>query len=301
MWLIRSRSRDSTPISCAADPGRLADEAGAIGLFGGKRLIWVRGAGNDRVLIGAVGARQKLPETTTVIIEAGELKKGTALRRAIEETPEALAVPCYADESRVIHALIDEELGGAGLRITPAARQRLTEALGADRLASRGELRKLALYCHGSDQVTEEDVLGERRRCRRSLDRRRGRRRARRQPGRAGHRPAAHHGVQDRSPYGARSPACASSSCWTCCAARWLSKAAAPPKSWRPAVGISTSAESPPWKRRLQAGLLRESAQAMDHFQRALLGMRRSPSLEHDLAWHALLAAALRSSRAGQR
>ena len=143
-----------------SDPGRLADEAGAIGLFGGKRLIWVRGAGNDRGLAAAIGdLAGTLPETTTVILEAGDLKKGVALRRAAEDAAEALAVPCYADESRDIRALIDEELSGAGLRIAPAARQRLAEGLGGDRLASRGELRKLALYCHGGNQVTEEDVL----------------------------------------------------------------------------------------------------------------------------------------------
>lgn len=146
--------------SLRSDPGRLADEANAIGLFGGNRLIWVRGAGNDRALASAVAAiAGNLPATTTVIIEAGELKKGTTLRRAVEENHAALAVPCYADESRGIHALIDEELGKAGLRITPAARDRLSAALGGDRLASRGELRKLVLYCHGGEQVTEDDVL----------------------------------------------------------------------------------------------------------------------------------------------
>jgi hypothetical protein len=54
--------------------------------------------------------------------------------------------------------LIDEELGNAGLTIQGEARQRLAHLLGGDRLASRGELRKLALYCHGSGTVTDTDV-----------------------------------------------------------------------------------------------------------------------------------------------
>lgn len=142
------------------DPGRLADEVNSIGLFGGQRLVWLRGAGNDRTLATSVAAIvDHIADDITVIIEAGEQKKGATLRKVVEEAPKALAVPCYADDSRNIQALIDEELASAGLRITPLARERLIEALGGDRLASRGELRKLALYCHGSGQVAEEDVI----------------------------------------------------------------------------------------------------------------------------------------------
>jgi DNA polymerase-3 subunit delta len=77
----------------------------------------------------------------------------------VEAAKTALAIPCYADDARGVQALIDEELGGAGLTIQGEARQRLSQLLGGDRLASRGELKKLALYCHGSGTVTDADVV----------------------------------------------------------------------------------------------------------------------------------------------
>lgn len=142
------------------DPGRLADEIGAISLFGGDRLVWVRNAGNERGLIDALAALTEIDTGAShLLIEAGDLKKGSGLRKTIETARAALAIPCYADDARGIQALIDEELGGSGLTIQGDARQRLSQLLGGDRLASRGELKKLALYCHGAGSITDQDVV----------------------------------------------------------------------------------------------------------------------------------------------
>ncbi|KGF69901.1 DNA polymerase III subunit delta [Hoeflea sp. BAL378] len=144
----------------SGDPGRLADEFGAISLFGGDRLVWVRNAGNERGLIeGITAIADTDPGSSHLIIEAGDLKKGSGLRKIVENSKTALAIPCYADDARGIQALIDEELGTAGLAIQADARQRLSQLLGGDRLASRNELRKLALYCHGTGRITDEDVI----------------------------------------------------------------------------------------------------------------------------------------------
>jgi DNA polymerase-3 subunit delta len=95
---------------------------------------------------------------STLIIEAGDLKKGAALRKAAESISAAVAIPCYADDGRALQALIDQELSAENLRISPAARERLAETIGGDRLASRNEVRKLALYCRGKEMVEEQDV-----------------------------------------------------------------------------------------------------------------------------------------------
>ena len=144
----------------SGDPGRLADEFGAISLFGGDRLVWLRNAGNDRGLLEALTAvTQTDPGSSHLLIEAGDLKKGSGLRKTVENAKTALAIPCYSDDARGIQTLIDEELGNAGLSIQNDARQRLSQLLGGDRLASRNELRKLALYCHGTATVTDTDVI----------------------------------------------------------------------------------------------------------------------------------------------
>ena len=47
----------------------------------------------------------------------------------------------------------------AALSIAPDARAALMPLLGGDRQASRNEIRKLALYAHGQNQVSLEDVV----------------------------------------------------------------------------------------------------------------------------------------------
>lgn len=69
-----------------------------------------------------------------------------------------MALPCYADDVRKLDQLINEELSAAGLTITLEAREILKAGLGGDRLASRGEIAKLALYAMGKSQITVEDV-----------------------------------------------------------------------------------------------------------------------------------------------
>lgn len=150
----------TTASDLVGQPGRLLDEINAIGLFGGDRLVWLKDAGNEKPLIEAIDILDKEPPRgCSLIIEAGDLKKGAGLRKAVEGSRAAIAIPCYADDTRALSTLIDTELEAAGLRIVPAARQRLMESIGGDRLASRNEVRKLALYCHGRNVVEEEDVM----------------------------------------------------------------------------------------------------------------------------------------------
>ncbi len=54
--------------------------------------------------------------------------------------------------------LVERALKDAGLTIEPDAREELIGLLGADRLASRAELDKLALYAQGEGRIGLEDV-----------------------------------------------------------------------------------------------------------------------------------------------
>ena len=142
-----------------SDPARLVDEAHTVPMFGGKRLIWLRNVAGQKGIADAVMACIKDPPADSLIlIEAGDLKKSAALRSAAERGKSAMALPCYADDGRSIDQLIDGELEKAGLSIGLDARQLLKSALGGDRLASRGELEKLVLYCRGTKSVSIDDV-----------------------------------------------------------------------------------------------------------------------------------------------
>jgi DNA polymerase III subunit delta len=141
------------------DPARLADECLTVSMFGGDRLVWVKDAGNEKGLIEAVKSIAEAElQGVTLIIEADDLKPSSGLRSACENASTIMALPCYADDDRGVDRLIDTELAKYGLTISLDARSALKSSLGGDRLASRGELEKLALYCLGAKQVTREDI-----------------------------------------------------------------------------------------------------------------------------------------------
>lgn len=140
-------------------PGRLVEEADTLPMFSDRRMIWVKGLGAQRKLADDI---RQVCETRRkdvfVLLEGGDLKKSAGARSAVEASPHAMALPCYADQGRGIDALIDEELSRAGLTMTIEARQLLRQSLGGDRMASRSELDKLMLYAAGSGTIGIDDV-----------------------------------------------------------------------------------------------------------------------------------------------
>jgi DNA polymerase-3 subunit delta len=141
----------------AQDAGRLADEAGTVGLFGGNRTIWVRAG--SRNYAPAVDAALKAEITQArIVVEAGDLAKSAPLRTLCEKSPRALAIPCYPDDERALADLIERTLKENGLGIAREARDVLAASLGGDRGASLSEIEKLALYARGQDTVSLDDV-----------------------------------------------------------------------------------------------------------------------------------------------
>lgn len=141
------------------DEGRLLDEARTVPMFSDRRLLWVRNASGQKALADDIKALTAEPaRDAIVLIEAGDLKKGTGLRAIVEAAGNAIALPCYADEARDLDSVIDDELRKAGMSMTLDARQALRRNLGGDRLASRGEVEKLVLYAHGRKEIGIEDI-----------------------------------------------------------------------------------------------------------------------------------------------
>lgn len=141
----------------ASDPARLADEAGTIGMFGGRRAIWVR-AGGKNVAPAVEAALAARTGDTLIVVEAGDLAKSAPLRTLCEKSSRAAAIPCYADEAKDLAALVDDSLRKAGISVSRETRALLLESLGADRLATRSEIEKLLLYAHGTDRLEPEDI-----------------------------------------------------------------------------------------------------------------------------------------------
>jgi DNA polymerase-3 subunit delta len=142
----------------AAEPMRLVEEANTIPLFGGRRAVWVK-AGSRNFVPAVEALLAAASPDCRVVIEAGELKRNAPLRVVCERAACAVALPCYADAEREIGRVIDDEMRAAGLAIAPDARAALVPLLGGDRLASRSEVRKLALFARGQERVELDDVI----------------------------------------------------------------------------------------------------------------------------------------------
>lgn len=131
------------------DPARLADEAAAFSLTGGRRVVWLQGAGRELApLLGEV-LETLSAENVLLLVEAGELGPRDGLRKLFEDAEAALALPCYLDAGEDLEALIGRALQERGCSVEPAALAYLAENLGSDRLLTRSELEKLALYKAG--------------------------------------------------------------------------------------------------------------------------------------------------------
>ena len=142
----------------AAEPSRLVDEAMTVPLFGGRRAIRVR-AGSRSFASGVDTLADSDVKDCRIVIEAGDLRPESPLRKACERAKNAVAIACYPDGERDLARLIDDELRLSNLRIAPDARTTLTSLLGGDRQASRNELRKLTLFAHGDGEVTLDHVM----------------------------------------------------------------------------------------------------------------------------------------------
>jgi len=140
-----------------ADPARLADEAAAISMMGGRRVVRVRGTGND--LAALMESFLDDPKgDALVVVEAGDLAKTGALRKLFDGHKSAAAVQCYPDSVRDLGDVLRDALRGSGISIEPEALEDAVSRLGSDRGVTRREIEKLVLYMHGKTQVSLEDV-----------------------------------------------------------------------------------------------------------------------------------------------
>ena len=151
------RVSDLSAANIKDNPARLLDEAAALSMTNGARIVRVRGANEKQVSLFTALFETK-QSLSLVIAEAGELRPRSPLRILFEECDHAVAIGCYLDDTSGIDDLIRDLCQTHNLTITPDARRYLVDNLGSDRLVSRSELDKLVLYLGQSRQVTESDV-----------------------------------------------------------------------------------------------------------------------------------------------
>lgn len=139
------------------NPGLLRDEALSMSFTQNRKVIRIQRPGPDATKqFTALLAENILGNL--VVIEADNLKKGTALRKTIEQAQNAAALACYEDTAADSRSLIHQMVKAAGKEIENAAVQRLTENFGTNRFLLKSELDKLLSYCLSADLIHLADV-----------------------------------------------------------------------------------------------------------------------------------------------
>lgn len=141
----------------SVDKARLADEAAAISMMGGRRVVRVRGAGNAVASVFDIFLENPKGDAL-VIVEAGDLAKSSSLRKAFEGAGNAAAIQCYSDNAQSISHVLRDALKAEGLTIGAEALDDAVARLGVDRGITRRETEKLVLYMHGKKHVEFADV-----------------------------------------------------------------------------------------------------------------------------------------------
>jgi DNA polymerase-3 subunit delta len=149
------------------DAARLGDEAAALSMTGGRRVVRLRDGGDGlsealRGLLESSAGEALVVAEALVVVEAGDLPARSSLRRLFEGSKMAAAVACYRDEGRGLQSLINQMLAQDDLTVAPDALAYLSAHLGGDRQVTRRELEKLCLYMAGPEggaRVELDDVL----------------------------------------------------------------------------------------------------------------------------------------------
>lgn len=139
------------------DIRRLADEASEGSLMGGRRVIRVREATDAAA--DPVSQALKRNISSLVVLEAAGLASRAKLRTLVEAAPDGAAIACYPEEGRALEETIRATLKAANVGVHPDALTWLAQHLGADRVATRAELEKLALFVGPGQQVDLESAM----------------------------------------------------------------------------------------------------------------------------------------------
>lgn len=144
--------------SLSADPARLADEAAAMAFGGGRRVIRLRNVSGDQSRSMADVVKNP-PGDALIVVEAGVLRRDAAIVKLFEGAPQAAAIPCYADEGRVLLTLLDKALKESNVRLSRDAHAYVVARLGADRGATRMEIEKLILYAESGGEIALDEAV----------------------------------------------------------------------------------------------------------------------------------------------
>ncbi len=134
------------------DAAVLDSELMAQSLTGGRRLVRLRLSGEraaaERAAADALKTHAEggFNPDAFFLVEAGELRRDSPVRRNAERADAAAAIPCYEDEPGDLARLIREGLAKDKLTLAPDALELVVSRLPHERGVARQEIERLALF-----------------------------------------------------------------------------------------------------------------------------------------------------------
>lgn len=152
---LKATKHSMTGASLRGDPAHLADEACAIDMFGGAKVIWLQPAGDD--IVDSVEALLDAPATESPVVAiAGKLGKTSGLLKLADAHGLALSHVSYELDARDAERLVTELARSEGLRTEQAVAARIAQSCSNDRRMIAQELSKLALYLGASPNAPKD-------------------------------------------------------------------------------------------------------------------------------------------------
>lgn len=99
------------------------------------------------------------PTECTLIIEAGDLKPTSPLRKAIDQSDIGASIGCYPDTDKSLHQFVQAFFRENNTTTDQNTIEYLVDNLGSDRKVSKNELEKLLLYTYPSKNISLEDAI----------------------------------------------------------------------------------------------------------------------------------------------
>lgn len=151
------------------DPAKLGDEARTESLFGDRRHILVRAAGEEaldalRALIetGEAGGGEAAP---VLVVATGATDKSRTAK-LLEKRPDALVAMFYPPDLASVAVSVRAMADSAGLRLGGDLAERIARAAGLDVRLAQSEVTKLAIYCDADPQspktasIADHEAIG---------------------------------------------------------------------------------------------------------------------------------------------
>jgi len=136
---------DLVPAEVAAQPGRLADEAASVSMFGSAPCLRLTPAADAHTEAATLLLDAPQAGNPAILI-AGNLPGTSKLRKLAETHPRARALACYPPSAADFARLARDTARAAGLDAEPAALALLIVAVGGERGLLAQEIAKLATY-----------------------------------------------------------------------------------------------------------------------------------------------------------